>query len=91
MEELIINLIQTGAYSAVFAALLVYVIRAAAKREKFYRTFISELCVSLKQIGEVGGKVDELLRFADSAVRKKKAAKAPDYAEAVTAYAERPL
>ena len=73
MSEFIINCIQSGAYSAVFAVMLVYVVKNAMKREKHYRAFIHKLCESLKEINEVSAKLDDLIELVEKSVKPKKA------------------
>ena len=85
MTEFILNCIQSGAYSAIFAVLLVYTIKNGARREKFYRAFISELTERLKLLGEVNVKVDSLVAIAEAVAKPPK--KRPK-AEYVTAACE---
>lgn len=86
MDEFIMNCIQSGAYSAVFAVLLVYIVRSNIKREGYYRRFIGELCASLKEIHDVSGKLDGLIELAEKSAEKKKKPK-PDFGQAAAVYA----
>lgn len=86
MTEFIINCVQTGAYSAIFALLLVYIVKSNLKRESYYRRFITELCASLRDINEISGKLDGLIDLAEKSAGKKKKDR-PAYIDALTAYA----
>lgn len=63
MNTIIVNCIESGCYSVVFAILLVYLLRSNGRREKCYSQVISELCVQLREIGELGIKTDKLLEI----------------------------
>ena len=80
MSEFILNCIQSGAYSAIFAVLLVYTVRNGARRENYYRAFICELTERLKTLGEVNIKVDSLITLAESTLPKKRAKTPHTYA-----------
>lgn len=75
MSDFIINCIQSGAYSALFAAAIVFIVKNGIKRENYYKAFISELCASLKTVVNIEGKLDGLIALAESAVEKKKRTK----------------
>lgn len=62
MEEIILEIVQSGAYSAVFAVLLFIIIKYNAKREEYYSSVIRELCDALGVLDNMGSKLDDILR-----------------------------